>query len=107
MSYLDIVKQVEIELSAKGQPEGAREPCRHASGAIGSQPNPQYETNEKNERTPVDSLPPLGRKNARGDMVLTFEDLPELENRLKPQGWKVRRQGDELICTSPPGMRIV
>lgn len=52
-------------------------------------------------------LPPLaGRKNARGQMVLTVEDIPELEKHLRWQGWKVKRQGLELICTSPGGVRI-
>jgi hypothetical protein len=59
------------------------------------------------DRATPGELPPLvGRKNARGQMVLTFEDLPELENRLRLQGWKVRRQGDELICTSRGGLKI-
>jgi hypothetical protein len=58
------------------------------------------EKNEKNEISPSDGLPPLvGRKNARGQIVLTVEDLPELEIRLRLQGWKVKRHGLELFCT--------
>jgi hypothetical protein len=52
-------------------------------------------------------LPPLaGRMNSRGQMVLTMEDIPELEERLRWQGWKVKRQGFELVCTSPGGLKI-
>lgn len=51
--------------------------------------------------------PPLrGRLNHRGEMVLTIQDLPELERRLRLSGWRVRRHGDELICTSPGGLTI-
>ncbi len=106
MSYLEIVKQLEQELSGKGQPEGAREPDRQPTAAVGSQPNTRYEIDEKDERNPMDGLPPLGRKNAMGAMVLTLEDLPGLEKRLRLQGWNVRRHGDELICTSPGELRI-
>jgi hypothetical protein len=59
------------------------------------------------DRATPGELPPLvGRKNARGQMVLNLEDFPELENRLRLQGWKVRRHGDELICTSRGGLKI-
>jgi hypothetical protein len=30
---------------------------------------------------------------------LTIEDLPDLANRLRAQGWIVKRVGDELVCT--------
>jgi len=57
---------------------------------------------EPTKPSEVTELSPLaGRKNYRGQMVLTVEDLPELENRLRAQGWKVKRQGLELVCTSP------
>jgi hypothetical protein len=48
--------------------------------------------------------PLLGRKNDRGEMVLTIQDLPELERRLRLSGWKVRHERNELICST--GRRI-
>jgi hypothetical protein len=39
-------------------------------------------------------------------MVLTIEDLPELERRLRLSGWKVERRGDELICWTGKKPRI-
>lgn len=46
-------------------------------------------------------VPLLGRR-----MVLTIEDLPELERRLRLSGWKVERRGDELICWTGKKPRI-
>jgi hypothetical protein len=93
MSYLEIIERLKI--SAQNTP-----------GAL-SVREAANETNEKNEISPLGGLPPLvGRKNVRGEMVLTVEDIPELENRLRLQGWKVKRQGAELICTSPGGLKI-
>jgi hypothetical protein len=59
-----------------------------------------YRANKPVESTPVtdDWGPPLGRKNHRGDLVLTIEDIPDLERRLRLSGWKVRRIGNGLIC---------
>ena len=45
-------------------------------------------------------LSPLGRSNGRGELVLTLEDLPELERRLRLSGWRVERRRSELLCTS-------
>ncbi len=93
MSYLEIIERLKTE----------------PQSTPGSLPahKPGNEINEKNKISPLDGLPPLrGMKNARGEMVLTLEDLPELENRLRLQGWKVRRQGAELFCTSRGGLKI-
>jgi hypothetical protein len=92
MSYLEIIERLKTDPQSTSSTPSVREPGN--------------ETNEKNEISPLGELPPLvGRRNARGEIVLTLEDLPELENRLRLQGWKVKRQGVELICTSPGGLR--
>jgi hypothetical protein len=46
----------------------------------------------------VAALTPLGRVNDRGELVMTREDLPELERRLRSYGWQVERRGDQLVC---------
>ena len=50
--------------------------------------------------------PTLGSRNERGELILTVADLPELEQRLRLQGWKVVRRGNELVCTSRQKARI-
>jgi hypothetical protein len=39
-------------------------------------------------------------------MVMTVEDLPELEYRLRLSGWKVERRGEQLICRSGRKARV-
>jgi hypothetical protein len=67
---------------------------------------PPYEINEK---TPDEGLAasPLGRVNDQGERVMTLEDLPELERRLRSYGWQVERRGDQLVCrnSSPRSRR--
>ena len=47
-------------------------------------------------------LPHFGRvSGGRHQLVLTLEDLPEMERRLRLSGWHVERRGNELVCTSP------
>ena len=55
----------------------------------------------------VAALTPLGRVNDRGELVMTREDLPELERRLRSYGWQVERRGDQLVCrnSSPRSRR--
>lgn len=37
--------------------------------------------------------------------VLTISAIPALAERLRLQGWKVNRKGNELICTAPRKVR--
>lgn len=46
------------------------------------------------------AISPLSRSNGGRGLVLTLEDLPELERRLRVSGWHVERRGNELVCTS-------
>ena len=41
---------------------------------------------------------PLGRVNNWGEYIMTREHLPGLERRLRAAGWRVERNGDELVC---------
>lgn len=84
---------------------GAQSPHWWQPGGTQTTSSPQAEAVKPAETTFAD-LPPLGRRNARGEMVLTVEDLPEIERRLRLSGWKVTRRGNELICTSPRTLRI-
>lgn len=93
MSYLAIIERLK---------KGRVDTCGDAPQASG-----HYEKNEFNEKSPVAptgpaecdaELLPLGRKNDLGELVMTVDDLPELEHRLRLSGWKVERRGYQLIC---------
>jgi len=58
------------------------------------------------EESPSREPKPLGRKNDLGELMLTLEDLPELEDRLRLSGWKVERRGCQLICRSGRKARV-
>jgi len=104
MAYLDIIKELEREL--------------YGEGKATSEPDTHCEKSELSEKSPVSAFPetepapdpvwdpPLGRRNDKGELVLTVEDLPELEHRLRLSGWRVTRRGNELICTSRGALRI-
>jgi hypothetical protein len=101
MSYLAIIEKLK---------KGLVDSC----GSVPEASEP-YERNEFNERTPVApaepsehgaEFPPLGRKNDRGEMVMTVLDLPELEHQLRLSGWRVERRGDQLICRSRRKPRV-
>jgi hypothetical protein len=56
------------------------------------------------------------RTDQFGKPVLGTDELPALQQRLEAQGWRVRRQGNELICQpaplktekpKPPGKRLL
>lgn len=114
MSYLEIIERLKTDLPGAAVTLSVSEP--------GNETNEKNEISHRGVLTPAiktslemdpretvgasAELPPLGRRNARGDFVLTIEDMPELENRLRLQGWKVKRHGNELICTSRGGLRI-
>jgi hypothetical protein len=49
-------------------------------------------------RTEPTGPPSLGRLNEQGQLVLTLEDMPRLAEKLRQQGWIVKRVGDELDC---------
>lgn len=132
MSYLDIIKDLEEKLfkglrekSLTGEPslgegrfpsEGARvrsepnEHCEKSELSEKSALSPSEARTQTNKAAESDSdpiwTPPLGRKNDRGELVLTVADLPELEQRLRLSGWKVTRRGNELICSSQGALRI-
>ena len=98
MAYLDIIKELERELSGEGKPTPERDTHCEIS-----------ELSEKSSLCSVEPAesapdpvwdPPLGRRNDEGQTVMTIEDLPELAHRLRLSGWRVTRRGNELICTS-------
>jgi hypothetical protein len=93
MAYLDIIKELEEELSGEG----------HTGFECISTACEKSELSEKSAST---APPLLGRKNDRGEMVMTIEDLPELEYRLRVSGWRVERRGNELICRSGRKLRV-
>jgi hypothetical protein len=47
----------------------------------------------------AETRPLLGRMNARGELVLTADDIPALRTQLESRGWQVRLQrGSVLEC---------
>jgi hypothetical protein len=101
MSYLAIIERLK-----KAQAGDCANASEHSQ---------TYERNEFNEKShaalaePSEhgaELPRLGRKNDVGEMVMTVEDLPELESGLRLSGWKVERRGDQLICRSRRKPRV-
>jgi hypothetical protein len=64
------------------------------------------ETSPLPPHSPPRRHPPLGSKNDLGEMVMTIEDLPELEYRLRVSGWRVERRGNELIYRSGRRLRV-
>ncbi len=123
MDYLTILKKADKERTANPEncsPKSATMICApHIEGsgtAKGAHESPPKTSrsggNFKSNRSgPIkfDStdLPQLtGRANESGDFVLTVDAIPALAERLRLQGWKVVRRGNELICTSPWSGRI-
>jgi len=112
MDYLAILKNL----------DAGKADARETATAVAE---PSNELNELNEKSPASGFraaepepqpaesapdpiwgPPLGRRNAKGEFVLTVEDLPELAYRLRLSGWKVTRRRNELICASRGVLRI-
>jgi hypothetical protein len=99
MDYLAILKNLDagkVEASSQGVAVGefSCEKSEICEKSLPAPPEGLVETAAK--------LPPLGAQ--RG--VLTVADLPELERRLRLSGWKVKRRGYELVCTSPGALRV-
>jgi hypothetical protein len=110
MSYLDTIKRLEEQLTSETERARVRLAPSPASDTASNR-----EKSELSERSPIPlvgnaesegELLPLGRKNGRGELVLTLADLPELERRLRLSGWRVQRRGNELICTSSQRVRL-
>jgi hypothetical protein len=80
MSYLAILKKADEERKRQSEAEGVRPEATDPSGLQSAEPLR------------------LGRLNDRGQLVLTLEDMPRLEEKLREQGWIVKRVGDELDC---------
>jgi hypothetical protein len=111
MAYLDIIKELEEELCNERTTscDKAETPANHSAGEGTTDfedISTSCEKSEISEKSPLVEHPPLGRKNDLGEAVMTIEDLPELEYRLRLSGWKVERRGYQLICRSATRPRI-
>lgn len=99
MSYLEIVKMLEQELSEGAEQSGPPEAAPLAGSAAVSEHPAGCEKGELSEKSHAPNGLSLGSPNGRRRLVLRSADIPELERQLRLLGWHVVRRGVELHCT--------